>query len=139
MPLPELMIAPMRRELAERGLLELRSAEDVDAALRDAPGTVLIAVNSACGCSATRMRPAVVEALRGPVVPDRAFTVFAGQDLEATARARDYFTGHPPSSPSVALLRDGRLVWMLGRDGIERRLPQEIAAELTAAFERHCV
>ncbi len=137
MPYPELMIAPMRRELTDNGVRELRSAEEVDEALRRA-GTVVLAVNSMCGCAATRMRPALVQALRHEPRPDEAVTVFAGQDLDATARAREYLAPYPPSSPSVALLRDGELVFMLERRQIETRDPASIAADLTRAFHRFC-
>jgi putative YphP/YqiW family bacilliredoxin len=137
MPLPDLMIKPVRDELTRSGLVELRTPEDVDHAL-SAPGTVLVAVNSMCGCSAARMRPAVVSAIKSKKRPDRITTVFAGQDMEATARAREYFTDYPASSPAVALLRDGKVVYMMQRRDIERRLPADIAADLVDAFERFC-
>jgi putative YphP/YqiW family bacilliredoxin len=136
--LPEMMIKPVRDEVTRMGLDELRSAEEVDAALHNSRGTVLVAVNSMCGCAAGRMRPAVAQAIQHNKRPDRLTTVFAGQDHDATARAREYFKGYPPSSPSVAILKDGALVYMLERKDIERRHPSEIAAELVAAFDQYC-
>ncbi|HEX6925845.1 MAG TPA: BrxA/BrxB family bacilliredoxin [Longimicrobiaceae bacterium] len=137
MPYPELLLKPMREELTRVGVQELKTADEVDAALTQS-GTTLVVVNSVCGCAARNARPAVVLALRHDVVPDRTVTVFAGQDLEATARAREYFHGYPPSSPSLALLKDGELVYMIERHGIEGRDADEIADELTQAFERYC-
>ena len=134
----ERMIAPMRQELTRLGIEELRTPEQVDAVVRDAPGTTLVVVNSVCGCAARNARPAVAEALRHATRPDRATTVFAGQDTAATQRARSYFTGYPPSSPSIALLKDGRLVYMLERHQIEGRSAGEIAGDLVRAFDRHC-
>lgn len=132
------MLAPIREELTRLGIEELRTAEAVDGALRQR-GTVLVAVNSVCGCSAGRMRPAVRLALEGSAVrPEHLYSVFAGQDFAATARAREYFAGHPPSSPSVALLQDGQLVWMLERKDIEMRDPAEIARDMVRAFEQFC-
>lgn len=136
MPYPELLVKPMREELTRAGVEELRSAEEVDAVL-PSQGTTLVVVNSVCGCAARNARPAVVLALRGEARPDRAVTVFAGQDVEATNRAREYFHGYPPSSPSIALLKDGEIVHMIERHGIEGRDADEIADELTEAFERH--
>lgn len=138
MPYPEQFIAPMRAELTRLGFEELRTAAAVDHALRETGGTVMVVVNSVCGCAAGRARPAVARALEGPVRPDRLVTVFAGADIEATERARQYFTGYPPSSPSIAILNGGRLVYMLERHQIEVRTADEIAEELTAAFERYC-
>ena len=135
MPLPEMMVQPARAELTRLGLQELRTPEEVDAALTSS-GTVLVAVNSMCGCAAGRMRPAVALALRGDKAPEKLTTVFAGQDLDATARAREYFTGYPPSSPSIAILKDGEIVYMMERRDIERRHPEEIATDLVAAFEK---
>jgi len=134
---PEFLIAPMREELTRLGVSELRSAADVDQALT-AGGTVMVVVNSVCGCAAGRARPGVALALRHPVRPDRLATVFAGADPEATARARGYFTGYAPSSPSIAILRDGELVFMLERSQIEGRMAEAIAADLIAAFDRFC-
>jgi putative YphP/YqiW family bacilliredoxin len=139
MPLPELMVKPMREELTRLGFEELRAADQVDQALRAAPGTTLVAVNSVCGCAAGRMRPALAVAVRHPNVPARLTTVFAGQDPEATTRARDYFVGYPPSSPAIALLKHGQLVFMMQRKDIEGRAPAEIAHVLTQAFDRFCM
>lgn len=138
MPFPEMMVRPMREELTRIGLEELRDPAAVDEFLSNASeGTALIAVNSTCGCAAGSMRPALAMALRRGPRPDRLATVFAGQDAEATARAREYFTGYPPSSPSVALFRDGRIVWMMERSDIQGRQPEHLAGELVQVFERH--
>lgn len=134
---PELMVVPMREELTRLGIEELRSASDVEQALAK-PGTTMVVVNSICGCAAGRMRPAVRMALQHAVRPDHSVTVFAGQDRDATERAREYFEGYPPSSPSVGLLRDGKLVYMMQRSDIETREAEDIAADLTAAFEKFC-
>ena len=138
MPMSELMTRPVRDELKKMGLEELRTPADVDQALGESTGTVLVAVNSMCGCAAARMRPAVAQAVKHGKRPDRLTTVFAGQDLAATDRAREYFTGYPPSSPSVALLKDGKLIYMMERREIEGRRPDQIAESLKAAFERFC-
>lgn len=135
---PEPMIAPMRHELTRLGVEELRTAADVDAKLRDTPGTTLVVVNSICGCAARNARPAVARALQHGTKPDAVTTVFAGQDREATERARAYFTGYQPSSPSIGLLKDGKVVFMLERFQIEGRTADEIARDLTAAFDRYC-
>ncbi len=135
---PEMMVAPMRAELTTVGFRELRSAAAVDEALKDAPGTALVVVNSVCGCAARNCRPAVAEAVQQAVKPDQLFTVFAGQDGDATRRAREYFTGYAPSSPSIGLLKDGQLVYMMERWQIEGRDARTLAAELKAAFEQHC-
>jgi len=135
---PEIMVIPMREELTRLGIEELKTAADVDQALRNRPGTALVVVNSICGCAAGRMRPAVRMALENGVKPEKAFSVFAGQDTDATERARSYFTGYPPSSPSIAILRDGRLVYMMPRRDIESREAPAIAADLKAAFDKHC-
>jgi putative YphP/YqiW family bacilliredoxin len=139
MPYPEPLIAPMRAELTRLGIEELRTAAEVDAAVRDTRGTLLIVVNSVCGCAAGKARPGLALALDHPARPDRIGTVFAGADVEATDRARSYFTGYPPSSPSMGLLRDGQLVWMLERRQIENRGSADIAALLVAAFDTFCV
>jgi putative YphP/YqiW family bacilliredoxin len=128
----------MREELTRLGVQELRTAQAVDQAVADTPGTLMVIVNSICGCAAGRARPGVAAALQHPVRPDRVATVFAGADVEATERARGYFAEMPPSSPSVAILRGGRLVYMLHRNQIEVRGPEEIAAELKAAFDAYC-
>jgi putative YphP/YqiW family bacilliredoxin len=134
----ERLVAPMRRELTELGVEELRTAEEVDSRLRDSKGTALLVVNSVCGCAARMARPAVARALQHSVKPDVAATVFAGQDPEATQRARTYFTGYPPSSPQIGLLKDGKLVFMLERHDIEGRSAEEIAQDITAAFDKYC-
>ena len=135
---PEEFVQPMREELTRIGFQELRTPSEVDNALGQSKGTVLVVVNSICGCAAGRARPAVAYALSHSVKPDTLATVFAGQDQEATAQARSYFTDYPPSSPSIALLRDGKLVFMMERHDIEGRMPEEIAADLTSAFDRFC-
>lgn len=134
---PEIMCVPMREELTRLGVEELKSADAVDQALT-AAGTALVVVNSICGCAAGRMRPAVRLALQNGAKPDKAFSVFAGQDKEATERARSYFTGYPPSSPSIAVFRDGQLVYFMQRRDIESREAPAIAADLKAAFDRFC-
>src|SRR5579863_3193099 len=136
---PEIMVIPMREELTRMGVQELRTAEQVDGAIVSQPGTTMVIVNSICGCAAGRMRPAVRVALQNSVRPDKMFTVFAGQDSEATERARGYFTGYPPSSPSIALFRDGKLVYMMQRSDIEHREAADIASELKKVFEKFCV
>ncbi|HWS98870.1 MAG TPA: BrxA/BrxB family bacilliredoxin [Pyrinomonadaceae bacterium] len=138
MPYPEIMIRPMREELTRLGAEELRTAEDVDRALAEQKGTLMVVVNSICGCAAGKARPGVALALNHGVRPDRVATVFAGADIEATEKARSYFTGYPPSSPSIALLKDGRLVYMMERRQIEGRGPDQIAEELRKAFDEHC-
>lgn len=135
---PEIMVIPMREELTRLGIEELRSAADVDRFVQHEPGTTMLIVNSICGCAAGRMRPAVRMALEKATHPDKAFTVFAGQDTEATERARSYFTGQPPSSPSIAILRDGKLVYMMPRRDIESREAPAIAAELKTALDKFC-
>jgi len=117
---------------------ELRTAEAVDQAIPNQPGTAMVVVNSICGCAAGRMRPAVRAALQNPARPERLYTVFAGQDREATDRARGYFTGYPPTSPSIAIFRDGKLVHMLQRSDIEHRDAADIAGELKRAFDQFC-
>jgi putative YphP/YqiW family bacilliredoxin len=134
----ERMVAPMRQELTRLGAKEMRTADEVDATLKNAPGTTLVVVNSICGCAARMARPAVAEALRSPTRPDQVTTVFAGQDLDATQRARSYFPGHRPSSPSIGLLKDGQPVFMLERHQIEGRSAGDIARDLVGAFERYC-
>jgi putative YphP/YqiW family bacilliredoxin len=134
---PEFFVQPMREELTRLGVQELRTAGDVDKALTQS-GTVMVVVNSICGCAAGKARPGIAMALQHSTKPDAITTVFAGADLEATARAREYFTGYPPSSPSVALLRDGQLVWMLERRQIENQSAEGIARNITEAFDQHC-
>jgi putative YphP/YqiW family bacilliredoxin len=135
---PELMVFPMREELTRMGVQELKTENDVDREMQSQQGTTLVIVNSICGCAAGRMRPAVREALQNSSRPDRAFSVFAGQDREATERARSYFTGYPPSSPSLALFREGKLVHILQRSDIEHRDAADIANELKRVFDQHC-
>ena len=135
---PEPLVAPMRQELTRLGVEELRTAEAVDAKLRNARGTTLVVVNSVCGCAARNARPAVAMALQHAVKPDAVTTVFAGQDPDATRQARAYFTGYPPSSPSIALLKDGKLVFMLERHQIEGRSANDIARDLKGAFDTYC-
>jgi len=137
MPYPELLVRPMREELTRMGVEELKSAGEVDRALAQ-DGSTLVVVNSVCGCAARNARPAVALALQHGTRPEQAVTVFAGQDLEATAQARSYFHGYPPSSPSIALVKDGDVVYMLERHQIEGRDADEIAEDLTDAFDRFC-
>ena len=132
------MVVPMREELTRLGVGELKTASDVDREMQVRQGTTLVVVNSICGCAAGRMRPAVRAALQNSSRPDRAFSVFAGQDLEATERARSYFTGYPPSSPSLALFREGKLVHMMQRSDIEHRDAADLAHELKRVFDQHC-
>ena len=138
MPYPEMMVAPMRQDLVRFGVEELRTPEEVHAALADTSEPTLLVVNSICGCAARMARPAVALALLNEKKPARLTTVFAGQDVEATAAARDYIHGYPPSSPSIALLKDGDVAFMLERHQIEGRSAEEIADDLVEAFERHC-
>ena len=135
---PEIMLIPMREELTRAGVEELRTPEEVDAALTNRPGTTMVIVNSVCGCAAGKMRPAVRQALQHGVKPDKVYSVFAGQDGEATDKARGYFTGYPSSSPSIGILRDGQLVYMMQRSQIESRDAVTIAADLTGAFDKLC-
>jgi bacilliredoxin len=139
MPYPEFFVAPMRQELIDLGVRELRTAAEVEAAVTGTSGTLMIVVNSVCGCAAGKARPGVALALRHGVKPDAVASVFAGFDVGATDRARRYFTGYAPSSPCVALMRHGELVYMLERSDIESRDAQTIAAKLTAAFEEYCL
>lgn len=134
----ERFVTPMRQELTRLGVTELRTPDDVDRVLRDARGTTLVVVNSICGCAARNARPAVASALENPKRPDRLTTVFAGQDADATARAREYFAPYAPSSPQIALLKDGDVVFMLERKQIEGRAAEEIANDLVRAFEQYC-
>ena len=135
---PDIMVQGMRDELTRVGFRELRTPEEVDAALKNEKRTALVVVNSVCGCAAGRARPAVARALANTARPEMLLTVFAGQDREATERARSYFTGYAPSSPSIALLRDGKVAFMLERHDIESRDPYAIAQDLTQAFDRFC-
>jgi putative YphP/YqiW family bacilliredoxin len=134
----ERFVTPMRQELTRLGVEEMRTAPEVDAKLKDAHGTTLVVVNSVCGCAARNARPAVAAALQHDVKPDHLTTVFAGQDTDAVARARSYFTGYPPSSPQIGLLKDGQLVFMLERYQIEGRTAEDIAKDLVGAFDKYC-
>jgi putative YphP/YqiW family bacilliredoxin len=138
MPYNPALVAPMRAEMTRMGATELTSAAAVDDAIGDQKGTMLVFVNSVCGCAAGNARPALALALQHSVLPQQIVTVFAGQDLEAAARARQYFGEYQPSSPSMALLRDGEVVHFVHRHQIEGRSPQALAADLTAAFDRFC-
>jgi len=135
---PEIMVIPMREELVRAGIKETRTAQDVDAAVAQ-PGTTMVVVNSICGCAAGKMRPGVRMALQSANQPDHAITVFAGQDREATDRARSYFIGHPPTSPSIGILRDGKLVYLMQRSDIETSTAPAIAQQLASAFDTFCV
>lgn len=137
MPYNPSLVAPLREEMTRMGVQELTTVTDVDGALGDQRGSMLVFVNSVCGCAAGNARPALRLALQHGVKPQHLVTVFAGQDLDATARARQYFAEYQPSSPSIALLRDGEVVHFVHRHQIEGRSPQAIAADLTAAFDRH--
>jgi len=134
----ERFVTPMRQELTRLGVEEMRTPAEVDQKLKDAPGTTLVVVNSVCGCAARNARPAVRAALEHDKKPEHLTTVFAGQDTDATARARSYFTGYAPSSPQIGLLKDGKLVFMLERYQIEGRSADEIAKDLVGAFDRYC-
>ena len=134
----ERFVTPMRQELTRLGIEELRTSADVDTRLKATPGTTLVVVNSVCGCAARNARPAIATALRHSVKPDHLTTVFAGQDVEATAKARAYFTGYPPSSPSIGLMKDGEVVFMLERWQIEGRSADDISKDLVGAFDQFC-
>ena len=134
---PEMMVAPMRDELTKAGVAEARSAVEVDEAVAQA-GTTMLVVNSICGCAAGKMRPGVRMALQHTTKPEHAVTVFAGQDREATEKARGYFGGHPPTSPAIAILRDGQLVYLMQRSAIETSTAPAIAQELSRAFDTYC-
>jgi putative YphP/YqiW family bacilliredoxin len=136
MPYPEMLIAPMRGEMTAMGAKELKTAAAVDDAVKNTRGTLMLVVNSVCGCAAGKARPGIAMAMQHAKRPDVLATVFAGADVEATDRAREYFTGYPPSSPSIGILRDGKLVYMLERRDIESRSAEMIADELTRAFDR---
>lgn len=138
MPYPEMMVAPMREDLVRIGFQELRTAESVAQAMDAMEGTILLVVNSVCGCAAGAMRPAVALALENNALPDYRVCVFAGQDLDATEAARGHLAGYPPSSPSIALLKDGDVAFMLERFQIEGRTAPQIADDLKSAFDAHC-
>jgi putative YphP/YqiW family bacilliredoxin len=134
----ELLIKGMREDLTNLGIKETRRPEQVDEAVSKSTGTLMVVVNSVCGCAAGKARPGVAQALKHQIVPDHMITVFAGADVEATERAREYMKPYPPSSPSIALFRDGKLVYMMERRQIEGRDANQIAQELTGAFDTHC-
>jgi putative YphP/YqiW family bacilliredoxin len=138
MPYSELLIKPMREDLTRLGVEETRTPEQVEDAITSTKGTLMVVVNSVCGCAAGKARPGVALALQNQTRPDRSITVFAGADIEATVKAREHFAPYPPSSPQIALFRGGQLVYMLERHEIENRRADEIAHELTRAFERFC-
>ena len=138
MPYPEYLIAPMRSEMTDMGARELRTAAAVDDIVKNSRGVLMMVVNSVCGCAAGKARPGIAKALQNKNRPDVVATVFAGADIDATDRARQYFSGYPPSSPSIGLLRDGKLVYMMERSFIEMRDAEMIAQELTRAFDQHC-
>lgn len=135
---PDIMVVPMREELTRLGIQELRTAAEVDQAVANQSGTTMVVVNSICGCAAGRMRPAIRLALQHSAKPHKMFTVFAGQDREATERVRSYFTGYAPSSPSIGFLRDGKVVHMVQRSDIEHREALDIASELKSVFDKFC-
>ncbi len=139
MPYSELLIKPMREDLTRLGIKETRQPDEVDAAIRNSEGTVMVVVNSVCGCAAGKARPGIALALQHSTVPDQVVTVFAGADIEATDRARSYFRPYPPSSPSIALLRGGQLLYIMERRQIEGRDAGQIAHELKSAFDKYCV
>lgn len=138
MSYPEEWVRPAREELIRLGVQELCTPEDVDKALKETSGTIMVVVNSICGCAAGKARPGIARALQEEPRPDLVTTVFAGQDMEATTRAREYFLPYPPSSPSIALLRDGKLVYMMQRHQIESRESDAIASDLREAFQEYC-
>ena len=138
MPYSEILIKPMREDLTRIGVEETRTPEQVEQAISETKGTLLVVVNSVCGCAAGKARPGIAMALQNEAKPDRTITVFAGADIEATAKAREHFAPYPPSSPQIGLFKDGRLVFMLERHQIENRFAEQIAQELTAAFDRFC-
>ncbi len=138
MPYSEILIKPMREDLTRIGVEETRTPEQVEDALRNTKGTLLVVVNSVCGCAAGKARPGIALALQSDTRPDRAVTVFAGADIEATIKAREHFAPYPPSSPQIALFKDGELVFMLERHQIENKFAEQIASELTDAFRQHC-
>jgi putative YphP/YqiW family bacilliredoxin len=138
MPYSEILIKPMREDLTKLGIEETRTPEQVDAAIQNTRGTVMVVVNSVCGCAAGKARPGVALALQHKTLPEKSITVFAGADIDATERARGYFVGYRPSSPSIALLQSGKLVYLMERHQIEGRGAEEIAHELTMAFDKFC-
>jgi putative YphP/YqiW family bacilliredoxin len=138
MPYPEIMIHGMRQELAQLGIEETKTPEAVKEAVENTDGTLMVIVNSVCGCAAGGVRPGIAQALQNEVKPDRSITVFAGADIDATDVARDYFTNYAPSSPAIGLIKDGTLVQMFERKDLEGRHPMQIAQTLVSAFNEHC-
>ena len=138
MPYPEMLVAPMRAELTQNGFTELKTAEETEDAIKNSKGTAIVVFNSVCGCAAGSARPGVLKSLEGEKKPEKLFTVFAGQDMDATAKAREFTLPYPPSSPSVAIFKDGRVVHMLERHQIEGNPPQVIAQALQAAYNTFC-
>lgn len=138
MPYPEMMIRPMREELTRLGVEELKTPEQVDKTLTQSEGTVMVVVNSICGCAAGKARPGIAAALQHNNLPDKVATVFAGADIEATEKAREYFKGYRPSSPSIAIMKNGEVLYMMERHQIEGNGPQQIAQALTTAFDKYC-
>lgn len=138
MPYPEMLVAPMRAELTNNGFTELRTAEEVEQAMSNTEGSALVVVNSVCGCAAGSARPGILKSLQGSKKPARLFTVFAGQDLDATQKAREYMVPFPPSSPAVALFKDGQIVHMVERHMIEGRTADMVADNLSGAYEAFC-
>jgi putative YphP/YqiW family bacilliredoxin len=138
MPYSEILIKPMREDLTRIGVEETRTPEQVEQAISETKGTLLVVVNSVCGCAAGKARPGIAMALQNEARPDRTITVFAGADIDATAAAREHFAPYPPSSPQIGLFKDGHLVFMLERHQIENRFAEQIAQELTQAFDRYC-
>ncbi len=138
MPYSEIMIKPMREDLTRIGVEETRTPEQVEEAIKNTQGTLMVIVNSVCGCAAGKARPGVAMALQNEARPDRTITVFAGADIDATYAARAHFAPYPPSSPQIALFKDGQLVYMLERRQIENKFAEQIAQDLTQAFNTHC-
>lgn len=132
------LVAPMREELTQLGIAETRTAAEVDKVLADQSGTALVVINSVCGCAAANARPAMSYAMKNSKLPKAAITVFAGNDAEATARARSYLVGYPPSSPAIGLIKDGEVVFMLERHNISGRSAEDIAEEIKEAFNQFC-
>ena len=138
MPYSEILIKPMREDLTNIGVEETRTPAEVEDAIKNTKGTLLVVVNSVCGCAAGKARPGIAMALQNEAKPDRTITVFAGADIEATNKAREHFAPYPPSSPQIGLFKDGRLVYMMERHQIEQKFADQIADELAAAFRQHC-
>lgn len=138
MPYPEMLVSPMRAELTNVGFRELKTAEEVEQTMSEAKGLSLVVVNSVCGCAAGAARPGIIRSLANDKKPDNLFTVFAGQDLDAVAKAREFMLPYPPSSPSVALFKDGQLVHFVERMNIEGHTAEQVANQLKQAYEQYC-